>query len=66
MSGVTLWTTREPFMAAISLLCGICRNMPRLLCDSSLTGLAFVICLTFALNKWEPHRGNFDASPLHL
>lgn len=33
--GVSLWTTREPFMAAISLLCGTCRNMPRLLRDSA-------------------------------
>lgn len=35
VSGVTLWTTRELFMAAISLLCSTCRNMPRLLCDSA-------------------------------
>lgn len=35
VSGVTPQTTREPFMAAISLLCGACRNMPRLLCDSA-------------------------------
>lgn len=35
ISGVTLWTTRVPFITVISLLCSTCRDMPRLLCDSA-------------------------------